>query len=202
MSSSFARFLSLILHPILMPSYVLWFLLHQGGYYTSFTDPFEKAALYLLVVTFTLLLPITFINRLLKSGRIKSFEMETRQERVLPFTGYLIMITAGWYLMVLLRLPALPSVMVLGAAVAVAVALVITLRWKISIHMVGIGGVMGVMTALASILIIDLSMPIVLTLLVSGLLGSARLSLGAHKPWEVYTGFIAGFLSEFLVMTW
>ncbi|MFM9027863.1 MAG: hypothetical protein ACKOQ6_07685, partial [Bacteroidota bacterium] len=87
-------------------------------------------------------------------------------------------------------------------AIATAFSLLINYFWKISIHMVGIGGALGLMFAVNSIIIIDLSMAIVLTTLVTGLLGTARLSLGAHDSWQVYAGFFTGFLSEFLLMTW
>ena len=202
MSDRFARFLSIILHPILMPSYVLWFLLNHGSYYSAIISPFEKIGLYTVVVVFTLVFPAMVVNFLVVKGRITSAEMVTREERRIPFTSYLILLLTAYYLMSLLQLPVLPTLMVLGASIAVALSLLITYFWKISIHMVGIGGAMGVMFALNSLIIIDLSLPIVLTMLISGLLGTARLSLGAHDPMQVYAGFALGFLSEFLSIAW
>jgi hypothetical protein len=201
MSRAFARFLSVSLHPILMPSYVIWLLYHHGSFFSSITSPIEQVALYIIVLLFTLLLPVTASYMLLRSGKIRSLEMETREERMIPFAYTMFFQLLAFIACERLRLPRIPNLILLGAAVSTFAAAAMNFRWKVSIHMTGIGGVMGVMFGLSTLLIIDLRIPIVLTVLVAGLLGTARLSLQAHRPQEIYAGFLVGFTGELLTLS-
>lgn len=57
----------------------------------------------------------------------------------------------------------------------------------------GIGGLLGGLSGIAIRLNLDFTAMIIYGLIVSGLLGFARLKLNAHKPFQVYTGFLLGF---------
>ncbi|MFM7728725.1 MAG: hypothetical protein ACKO7B_18650, partial [Flavobacteriales bacterium] len=161
----------------------------------------EEIALYTIVLLFTLVLPVTCSYLLLRAGKIRSLEMETREERLLPFACTMAFQLLAFVLAERLRLPRIPNLMLLGAATSVFVAASLSLRWKVSIHMTGIGGVLGVMFGISTLLIIDMRIPIVMSVLLAGLLGTARLLLEAHRPAEIYAGFAIGFLSEFIVLT-
>jgi hypothetical protein len=70
--------------------------------------------------------------------------------------------------------------------------LVITLRWKISAHMVGIGGLLG---ALLGVMVVHgAHAPVVLALafVAAGALGTARLLVSDHTPAQVYVGTLLG----------
>lgn len=75
------------------------------------------------------------------------------------------------------------------------IALVISYSWRISLHTIGIGGVIGLLCYLqicqpfASAVALSLLPPI---LVVAGLIGSARLQLNAHTPLQVYVGYLVG----------
>jgi membrane-associated phospholipid phosphatase len=47
---------------------------------------------------------------------------------------------------------------------------------------------------------IDLRFISMCSILIAGFVGFARLKLNAHSPSQVYTGFLLGFLVEFLLM--
>jgi hypothetical protein len=200
MSRSFAQFLSVLLHPVLMPTYALWFMLHQSTYFNYTTTPVEKIALFAIVILNTLLFPIAISYFLLLRGWIKSFEMEDREERLIPFIINATLLFMAYYLMRRLMLPRVYSLVILGAAVAVVIAIIINLKWKISIHMIGIGGIIGLFFALSTFLYIDFRIPILICTLLAGLLGTARLTLGAHSLMQVYAGFAVGFLCELLLL--
>jgi membrane-associated phospholipid phosphatase len=80
------------------------------------------------------------------------------------------------------------------------VAAIVSYFWKISIHLIGIGGVTGMISALSVKYGIDLLNLQILLLMISGLTASARLYLGEHNPKQVYTGFIFGFLIVFNII--
>jgi membrane-associated phospholipid phosphatase len=105
------------------------------------------------------------------------------------------------YIIYKLRLPRVFFLLTLGAAAAVLIAVIINSKWKISIHMVGLGALLGTLFGLSSFLLIDLRMVIILFLLLAGLVGVARITLGAHKPSQIYAGFFVGFLCEYLLLS-
>jgi hypothetical protein len=105
------------------------------------------------------------------------------------------------YMIFKLRLPRVFFILTLGAAAAIAISVIINMKWKISIHMVGIGGLVGTFFGLSAFLLVDLRMTIIFFILIAGLLGAARLKLGAHKPSQIYVGFLAGFLCEYLLLS-
>jgi membrane-associated phospholipid phosphatase len=59
--------------------------------------------------------------------------------------------------------------------------------------MVGIGGLAGLIGYLIVHMQVNLEFYLILTLLAAGLVGTARLILEAHKPFEIYTGFLIGY---------
>ena len=82
----------------------------------------------------------------------------------------------------------------MGAAFSVTAAFVINLKWKISIHMLGMGGIVGTIIGLILRYQID-AVPLVISLVIlSGLVGYSRLRLDAHTPLQVYAGFVLGTL--------
>ncbi len=201
MNARLARFISIILHPVLMPTYALLFIFRSSTYFSSIVPEEIKAMLFSIIVLNTLLLPVLISYILVRRGWIKSLEMQKREERLFPFLTNLVLMSLSAFLIYRLRIPRVFFLLTLGAAVAIAIAIIINTKWKISIHMIGIGGLIGTMFGLSAFLLIDLRMTIIYFLIVAGLLGAARLTLGAHKPSQIYAGFLAGFLCEYLLLS-
>lgn len=120
---------------------------------------------------------------------------------MMPFITNLVLILLAAFMIYKLKLPRVFFLLSLGAAAAVAVAVIVNIKWKISIHMIGIGGLIGTFFGLSAFLLVDLRMMIIVFLLIAGLLGTARLTLGAHRPAQIYVGFLAGFLCEYLLLS-
>ena len=199
MSASFARFLSVVLHPVLIPSYAVWFLLHGEFYFSFNTSPAEQLGIYLIVVINTLILPVLIANLLIQKGVIRTLEMEDKKERRWPFFLNIVFQLLACYLMYRLNLPPIYLQIIFGALMATTFAFLISFFWKISIHMIGIGGLAGILLGIAFVALTDLTLPIVICIFFAGLLGTARLTLRAHQPAQIYVGFAIGFLSEFLL---
>jgi len=81
----------------------------------------------------------------------------------------------------------------MGMAILVLLAMVINLFWKISIHTLGIGSVSGTFFGISILLQTNLFPLIAALILLSGVVGWARLRLNAHNEAQVYTGFAVGF---------
>ena len=87
----------------------------------------------------------------------------------------------------------------LGATFLIIIALLITFYWKISVHMIGIGGMLGALIGISFRINVDFVILIALTVLCSGIVGFARLKLNTHKPLQIYTGFLSGVIIMLLV---
>lgn len=200
MNVKLAKFLSIVLHPVLMPTYALILIFRQSTYFSYSVSPEAKLALFSIIILNTLLLPVIISYILVKKKWIKSLEMQKREERLMPYITNLVLILLSSYMIFKLKLPRVFFLLTLGAAAAVAVAIIINIKWKISIHMIGIGGLVGTFFGMSAFLLVDLRMMIIACLLIAGLLGVARITLGAHRPSQIYAGFLAGFICEYLFL--
>jgi membrane-associated phospholipid phosphatase len=91
-------------------------------------------------------------------------------------------------------MPSLFSHLVLGSVISVSTAFIINLRWKVSIHMLGMGGIVGTIIGLMLRYQVDALQLVMALILLSGIVGYARLKLDAHTPLQVYVGFTLGTL--------
>ncbi len=201
MNNRFAQFLSIIFHPVLMPTYALLLIFRQSTYFAHTISNEIKFRLFEIILLNTLILPVVISYILVRRGWIKSLEMQQREERLFPYLSNLLLLLFSAYMIYALRLPRVFFLLTLGAAAAVVIAVIINTKWKISIHMVGLGALLGTLFGLSSFLLIDLRMVIILFLLIAGLVGVARLTLGAHRPSQIYAGFFVGFFCEYLLLS-
>ena len=190
-----AKIISGIFHPLLIASFGMIILLHMNTYVGA-TIPLQ-ARQFILIIIFvnTAFIPTIAIFMLKRLGLIEDVYITRRSERLLPLliTALLYMFT--FYLLKKLALPSLIYYYVMGACLIVLSSLIITLRWKISIHMTSMGGLTGFLIATSLLLRADLLYVIVLSFFLSGLIGSARLRLHAHTPAQVYAGFLLGMIA-------
>lgn len=194
------RIISRIFHPLLMPTYGTALIFFSKNYISTFTPFRYKLIILCVTFVFTFLLPAFNALILLKIGRIKSLEMESIRERLMPYSATIVYYLALFYLFYKAQFPEVLQVLVLGAAISIFLALLITLKWKISAHTIGIGGIAGGLLGIIYRFQIDMQFLFACALLLSGLIGHARLKLNAHTPSQVYCGFALGLLVELVLM--
>ncbi|MFH1119294.1 MAG: hypothetical protein V1775_05685 [Bacteroidota bacterium] len=194
MEEKSARIISWVLHPMLMPTYALLLILCQDAFFVLMLPSKLKLILTGLIVANTLLLPLIFIWMMQKRGIISNYQMPERSERTFPFATTALFYFATWFMMNNLGLPAVYYMFVLGGAILIVIALAVNLFWKISIHMIGIGGLTGGFTGLNYQMMISSTSLILILILLSGLVGFSRLKQQTHSQSQVYVGFIVGVL--------
>lgn len=187
-----ARQVSILFNPLLMPllAFVLLFSLQA---YFSLLIPI-RAKLTILSVVFinTALLPFFSIIVLRKMGLVDSYELHHKEERLYPLMLGTILLYLTYFLFNRLSFPAVYSTFLFGAALVALLALIISWKFKISIHMTAAGGVTGMLLALQIKAYAPIVEWIALALFFSGMIATARLILKAHTPAQVYTGFLLG----------
>lgn len=203
MEKNFARVISYIFHPLLVPTYAVLILmiLPENRYVTL---PFQLPLLFLAFIFLsTFVLPALLMLILKNFKVISSLEMEKQKERVFPLVLMSMIFYAVFYMMKQGPPNTVFNLFMLGSTMLVLFTLLINYFWKISIHMVAQGGLFGAMLGLALRFGIEIWLILFLIILVAGITAFSRLKLKAHTPAEVYGGFILGavfMLGLFLVV--
>jgi hypothetical protein len=195
-----AKLISSLFHPLLMPTYGFTLIFFTQNYISTFTSDKLKILIIAVTFIFTFLLPAINAFVLLKMGRIKSLEMESSEERVLPYASTALYYFSLYYLFYNAEFPNIFKILVLGAGISIVLTMLINFKWKISAHTIGIGGIAGAALGIIYRLHVDLHFILMLVIFVSGMVAYARLKLYAHTPAQVYAGFMLGFLVELLLM--
>jgi hypothetical protein len=164
--------------------------------------PSMEVQLFLYALTFlaTFISPVLGSLALLKLGAISSLEMNTKEERKIPYLLTAVFYFAESYFLIRLDLPVLLQSLFLGTTLLILMALVINIFWKISSHMIGIGGMCGMMLAISYRLQIDLHLTLMALFLIAGLVAYARLRLEAHSAAQVYAGFFLGLVVQVIFL--
>jgi len=192
-----SKILSYILHPIFMPLIVIWILLNYVEYFQLVFSNYTKP-LYIIIAVFTLILPLISSLLFLIFKKVESLEMRTKEERNGPiFVSIMIIIIGYPFFKSISQLSPYLTSVYLSSVFILIIAFLITKRWKISLHMLGIGGATGSFIAL-NYIFGGIFFWVILFLFLSGLLLSARLNLKAHNRSQVYTGFLLGCIFQTL----
>ena len=183
-----------------MPTFGILIIFNCGGYVTFSIPPSLKYMVYAIVFLNTFIVPVIISMLLLKKGIISSMNMTTIQERRFPFLLTALFYFFTYYILQKAPLPPVLYLVILGATLSVLITLIINLSWKISVHMVGIGGLIGAVIGISTRFMLDMQILIVVLIICAGLIGFSRLKLNAHEPGQVYWGFLLGLSCEMLII--
>lgn len=190
------KFISVILHPVFMPSITILFVTQQ--YLNIIVLESQIPIIIIGTIVFTLAMPLLSVCLLLLFNKIESLEIRKKEERFLPLLLSVIWMTIGFlYLKEILNYTPIIKSIYLGAIYILILSLFITRFWKISLHMLAIGGATGVLLTL-ELLFSQNTTSLLLFILFSGCLGVSRYSLKAHSLKQVYAGFLLGNIIMYL----
>ena len=164
------------------------------------TPEYIEYAVYSVVFAGTFLLPVISIFTLYKLGIIRDVEISEREDRKLPYLITAVSFCVAYYLIQKLYLPKAIYITVLAACMAVLITLIINLFWKISAHMISMGGVTGAFIGISFRYALDGTWYIIVAIILSGLLGFSRLINNDHTPLQVYLGFLIGLLIQLFLL--
>lgn len=212
----FSQIISWVFMPLLMPIYALLLVMFipsnidfiqnsQCMYAMDFQ--FKKAFLYMFLI-FCVLAPGVSILILKRRGIIASIDMDTQKERYIPilvmFIYCLVLFFYINYLINVNRLivPKFLTMLPLSG-VAVTAVFIIVNRWrKISIHAAAAGILVGFILAYILQQVEYELWVFTISLLVTGIVMSARLYLQKHTLSEVIIGWLIGSFITFGINFW
>ncbi len=210
LTTSVARFLSVVLHPLLMPTLLFGILLYAAPGILGI-DAFSgtlRISLLVLIFIGTFGVPSLLIYYLFRSGYVQSLHLETLADRRLPYFLTALVYTFLTYLFAFrmqLVSTIAPEIAVLLGSITLSILGVglISLYWQISAHGTGIGGVVGTVAAIvAKFGQTDLFLLLAGLIVLTGVLVSARLHLNAHTPAQMGAGLLLGLVISVVAVFW
>lgn len=167
-----------------------------------------RLSILVLIFVGTFMVPALVIYYLFRSGYVQSLRLTTLADRRLPYflTALIYIITAylfTFHMQVLSTLAPEIGILIGSIAVSILFVGVISLYWQISAHSVGIGGVVGVISSLILRFdLTDLFIPLLVLVVLTGAVASARLRLNAHTPAQISAGLGLGLAVSLLTVFW
>ncbi len=187
--------ISIIMHPIiygLLGSFVLIFSL---PYYASFNVSYSIDYLT-FVGLLTYIMPLVAIPVYYSIIKISKQNVSSNHQRIFLLLSTTIIYAMSYRILHKIQVYQLVSYYILLCTVLLFISLVITYFWKISLHMIGIGGFTGILLILSYA-----QHPVPLSILpysflAAGSIAAARLYLNAHSSLQIYVGYITGLITS------
>jgi len=195
-----SQLLSYVFHPLILPTFGV-FILFNSGTYLDFTSFRMKISILAFVFITTFVLPVSLLPVLLFGKLISNVYMMNVKDRLIPLAMTTLAYFVSFYLMYSLAIPPIIKFFSLTTAITTLLATLISIRWKISLHMIGIGGILGLVTSLVFLYDARIITTMIVIILISGGIASARLKLEAHNAIEVISGFALGFVMQYGILS-
>lgn len=193
MSRPLALALSVLAHPVFVNLLCLFALF---GLFPSLRHGMPDTVKYFYIIFIfvsTSIVPLVLVLLMRLTGKVRSIMLDEASERHLPylftlafyvFDFYNFYRSPGTHPMVLRYLLACTAIMLLVIAV--------NYYSKISIHLTTLGACAGLVFAAGLTGLTEVRPWLSLLVMLSGFTAAARLSLDAHKPAQLYSGFLMG----------
>lgn len=199
-NNNWAGYISTTFSPLLLPTYCM----AVAMWITPLNELPEGARFWstMMVLLITGLIPMAMILGLIKSGHVQNLDITNRHERIIPLTATgLCYIAAGIYLY-RMHAPQWLTMLYLGNSVIAIIYAIISPFWKISGHGGGMGALIGMLVWLDINNMTEISlMPwITVAILITGIVGSARVYLNKHSVSQVITGIVISGVLTYIAM--
>ncbi len=198
-----AKFISTMLSPLLTPTYSTLMALSISPKLLDVTG--DRFKLLLIIFALTCIFPMITIAVLHNFKVIKDKRLISRKERLIPYITGTIYYGVAVFHVIYSHEPTWLVMFFAGGALACLISTIVNFWWKISAHMAGIGGLLALLWQIDAMELEIISRPwmvayILIAIILSGLLGSARLLLKRHTLPQVIAGFLNGLICVSLMM--
>ncbi len=189
---------SYVFHPIFLPTAGLIFVFSLNTYISQTTPMNKQYFVIAWIFVNTVIIPLLFTMFLRWKKVIDSIQLHSRKDRLVPFAFAMFLYFTNYYLMKDVPLPQVLYSIFLGSSIAVTASFFITFYTKISIHMIGMGGLTAAIYGVAQVYDLPIVGMVMLGMIASGIVGSARYILDSHSLRQIYMGWGLGFLAVYL----
>lgn len=195
----FAAIVSYICHPVFMPLIMAYVLTLLTPVSFAGITPKQQGILLINIAISAVMFPLFSILLMKPLGFISSYHMPTAKERTIP-----LMVTMIFYFwishvlnsMTAITVPFILKVLMLGNFWGIILLFVINIFTKISMHTSAAGGMLGIIIVLMMSSPVNMTVPFFVAMVIAGIIGTARLIMGAHQRGDVWLGYIIGILVQ------
>ena len=190
------KFISYVLHPLLFS--------FLGSFLYLYMSPkhiLKEQEYIILVIVFisTYIVPILLLALLKRVNMISDYHLRNIEERKFPILFFIMLSFLIGRAMVSTQIADLLAFSFFGVAFALSFTyLLFNIKIKTSLHTLGIGGLIGFVMVMSYEYRLNFNWLIAGLFIIAGLIGVSRLALNAHRPKEVYIGFLLGLISQFI----
>ena len=193
-----ARVTSIVFTPFSIP--FLAFLVLFLFSYLRIMPILDKGIVLGIVYCFTILTPTITIFLFRKINGFARQELSERKKRYVPILLTIISYVFCLLMMRKLNIPWYMTGIIFVSLVISIICILVNLKWKLSEHMAGMGGIIGGLVSFSALFSYNPVVWLCLFILIAGILGSARIVLGHHTLGEVLSGFVVGLVCSFLIL--
>lgn len=193
-----ARITSIVFTPFSIP--FLAFLVLFLFSYLRIMPILYKGIVLGIVYCFTILTPTITIFLFWKINGFARQELSERKKRYVPILLTIISYVFCLLMMRKLNIPWYMTGIIFVSLVISIICILVNLKWKLSEHMAGMGGIIGGLVSFSALFSYNPVVWLCLFILIAGILGSARIVLGHHTLGEVLSGFVVGLVCSFLIL--
>jgi hypothetical protein len=198
----FAKIISYIFHPVFVPVYIVWFLVYVHPYMFAGFIGLEKTKVMIQAFVMFTFFPVVTVLLLKALKFINTFHLSSQKDRIIPLVACGVWYFWIWYVWRNLPdYPKPPVQLALAIWISASLGLMANIIMKVSLHAISMGVMVAFMLLLAFSQKLNFGIYISASLLVAGLVCSARFIVSDHTPKEVYGGLIVGIVSM-IVANW
>lgn len=198
-----AQVISYLMHPLFIPTIVTILTVQAlPEYFVNFKQSslrFPYDILYFRVIMISIFFPLLTVLLAKALKFVDSIYLHSQRDRIIPYVASTIYYFWAFYSFKRQGVsPAFFNAFFLGIFLAIIISFIANMFVKISMHTTGWGGVLGFILALMWGMQMNVTIPLVITLFLAGMVATARMILSAHTPADIYAGFVVGIISQFI----
>jgi hypothetical protein len=193
-----AQLFSYLFHPLFIPTYIIAFLMYVHPAYFSGFSAYEKGKLMAATILNTAFFPLIAVLLMKGLGFISSVFLHTQRDRIGPYLSSMIFyFWAAWVFFKFEPRMALvvPSFMT-GVFLTTVAGLLTNVYFKISMHAMAMGGVLGIGIIIMLYNTMLMTWPLSAAILITGIVCTSRLIVSNHTTKEIYWGLLVGILCQ------
>ena len=184
-----AYFISLITHPVFLFFYTFIYLLFMTDLFAGIVQVYNIWLIFAYLVLNSIVIPLGLIYFF-----ERKFNIIDKSKRQLP---YFILIFFYFLIYLFFRNFMFPDIIkkfILSILLGLVVLFFLNFIFKISMHTTSAGAVISLFLYLYFNNTAFFFTPLIFVFILTGLIGTCRLLLKAHSGFEIYIGYLAGFV--------
>lgn len=192
-----AKAISFLFFPLLIPVYGT-FMLFSMQLFTYYPTPYIEKAKSTIII-FGVILPCIIFIALKLVKAISDVRLPKKEERLAPFICIAFCYLCCAYILFRCAMPLWVINLILSVTIVILIESVISVFWKISGHATSMGMLIGAIMVAGYHTYSNVNTTLIISLLIAGIVGTARMYLNRHTTGQIILGFLFGCACVILV---